>query len=75
MAGIDRNKIKLLTRLADAGIRTEKDVLAFGLKELIRMQNVSKTEMQMIAELQEAVKDNKVFSYLINPVEVKHDEI
>lgn len=64
MAEISKQKIKVLNKLFGAGISGEKDVLALGLADIAAMTSISKNEISVICELQNAIKSNRVISFL-----------
>lgn len=57
-------KIKVLTKLFDAGINTEKEVLALNLQSILQIKNITIQDMSIITELQTYIKSNKLYSYL-----------
>ena len=63
MTEISKQKIKVLNKLFGAGISSEKDILALGLSEIADMENISKPEISVICELQNAIKANRVISF------------
>lgn len=69
MAEISKQKIKVLNKLFGAGISSEKDILALGLSQIASMQNISKPEISVICELQNAIKANRVISFLCDSEE------
>ena len=64
MDELNKQKIKVLTKLIDAGFSSEKDILALGLSEIADMENISKPEISVICELKKAIKANRVISFL-----------
>ena len=69
MTEISKQKIKVLNKLFGAGISSEKDILALGLSEIADMENISKPEISVICELQNAIKANRVISFLCDSEE------
>ena len=65
-----QQKVKVLTKLFDAGCKTEKDLKALTLPTILKIPDVTvpdythKTDYQLITELQEQVAKNRLFSYL-----------
>ena len=57
-------KIKVLTKLFEAGINTEKEVLALNLQSILQIKNITIQDMSIITELQTYIKSNKLYSYL-----------
>ena len=58
-------KIKVFTKLLDAGFDTEKAITDFGLKDM-KTAEIRGNEITMLLELQEAVRKNKVISFFAN---------
>lgn len=69
MAEISKQKIKVLNKLFGAGISGEKDILALGLADIAAMTSISKNEISVICELQNAIKSNRVISFLMESEE------
>lgn len=60
---LDKLKMKVITKLFDAGYTDEKSILAIGITELVALR-LSPAENIAFDELQNAIKKNKVISYL-----------
>ncbi len=60
---IEKVKIRVLNKLFDKEIRDEKAIAAIGLKELVDLK-LTPDETAELFDLQNAVKKNKVISYL-----------
>lgn len=58
-------KIKVFTKLLDAGFDTEKAITDFGLKDM-KTADIRGDEITTLLELQEAVRKNKVISFFAN---------
>lgn len=57
-------KTKVLTKLFEAGINTEKELLALNLQSILQIKNITIQDMSIITELQTYIKSNKLYSYL-----------
>lgn len=62
---IKKMKLKVITKLFDAGYTDEKAIAAIGIKELVALKLTS-DETEVLYELQNAIKKNKVIYYLGN---------
>lgn len=63
----DKSKLKTLNKLTDEGFNTEKKITSIDMK--IAYDHGLSGEIGVILELQEAIRDRKVISYLCNAVE------
>lgn len=59
-----QQKVKVLNKLFEADCKTEKDLQALGIEELLKIPNITIQDMTVITELQKQIKANKLFSYL-----------
>ena len=59
-----QQKIKVLTKLFDAGCKTEKALKSLTLSTILKIPDVTVPDMAVITELQEQVAKNRLFSYL-----------
>ena len=59
-----QQKVKVLNKLFDAKCRTEKELQALDMENILKIPNISLQDMVVIIELQKATKANKLFSYL-----------
>lgn len=59
-----QQKVKVLNKLFEANCKTEKDLQALGIEELLKIPNITIQDMTVITELQRQIKANKLFSYL-----------
>lgn len=74
MADLTLNqKIKLISRLAEAGIDTEKKLAELKVEQMIKIPNITIPDINNILDLMQIVKANKLFSYLngVNESEAK----
>ena len=67
MAEVNKGNLKLIVRLIESGITTEKAVSSLKLKDILSIPNLSKTELTAICQLQEAIKAGSLFSFLTLP--------
>lgn len=59
-----QQKVKVLNKLFEANCKTEKDLQALGIENLLKIPNITIQDMTIITELQKQIKVNKLFSYL-----------
>ncbi len=59
-----QQKVKVLQKLFDNKICTEKDLQALDLERLLDIPNVSISDIRIIVDIQKQSKANKLFSYL-----------
>lgn len=59
-----QQKIKVLTKLFDAGCKTEKALKSLTLSTILKIPDVTVPDMTVIIELQEHVVKNRLFSCL-----------
>ena len=57
-----QQKVKVLAKLYDSGCKTEKDLK--GLQSILKIPDISVSDMTVITELQEQIAKNRLFSYL-----------
>ena len=55
---------KVLAKLYDSGCKTEKDLKALSLQSILKIPDISVSDMTVITELQEQIAKNRLFSYL-----------
>ena len=58
------NELKVLTKVLEAGYKTEKDITAMTLDKMLAIPNITVVEIGLINDLQKAVKSNKIISFL-----------
>lgn len=59
-----QHKIKVLNKLFDVGCTTEKKLQQLDMENILKIPNVTISDMTVILELQKQTKANKLFSYL-----------
>ena len=64
MAEINKKNLRAVTRLIEAGISDEKEIVNLGISRLLEIPNITIQELGAISELQKAVKAGKVISFL-----------
>ena len=66
-------KIKLISRLAEAGIDTEKKLNYLSVENMLKIPNITIPDIHNFLELKQVVKSGKLFSYLngVNESEAK----
>ena len=67
MATINRTNQRVITRLIESGITTEKAVTALKLKDILEIPNITKAEMLAICDLQDAIKAGSLLAFLAVP--------
>ena len=64
MAEINKKNLRAVTRLIEAGITDEKEIVSLGISRLLEIPNITIQELSAISELQKAVKAGTVISFL-----------
>ena len=59
-----QQKTKLLLKLFDSGINTEKKLQQLDMERILKISGITIPEMNLIIELRKQTKANKLFSYL-----------
>lgn len=57
--------IRVLNKLQEVGITTEKEILAMTMDDILAIPGVSIADISIINELQKNIKGNRVISYLL----------
>ena len=57
-------KIKVLTKLFDAGCTAEKQLQDLKMEDILNIPGITVPEMKEITEIQKQVKNRTLFSYL-----------
>ena len=65
-----QQKMRVLMKLRDSCIRSEKDLQGMTAETMLAVKDVNMDEMHIIVELQNSVKNGKLFSYLIEAQEI-----
>ena len=64
MAEINKVNLRLITRLIESDIISEKAVLSLKLKDILSIPNITRQELTAICELQDAIKSGDILSFL-----------
>ena len=67
MAEVNKVHLRLLARLIETGITSEKQVLALKLKNILSLPHISKQELSAICDLQDAIKAGSIMAFLATP--------
>ena len=67
MAEVNKVNLRLLARLIETGITSEKQVLALKLKDILSLPHISKQELSAICDLQDAIKAGSIMAFLATP--------
>ncbi len=59
-----QQKVKVINKLIDSGHDTEKKLAKLDTQSILAIKGITIPDMQIIIQLQEAIKGNKLFSYL-----------
>ena len=60
-----QKKQRILEKLVSLGIKTEEELKKLTPNILTKDESISFTELLLIYEMQEAVKENRLFSFLV----------
>lgn len=63
MAQLNQKTVKVLGKLIEAGFTDEKVILSMTVEDILKLPNISVTEIGIINGLQKAIKSNKVISF------------
>ena len=74
MAEVNKINLRLLARLIETGITSEKQVLALKLKDILSLPHISKQELSAICDLQDAIKAGSIMAFLATPEDVDENE-
>lgn len=61
---IDKTVTKVLNKLFESGYCNEKDIINLKIEDLIIIGCFSMMEIEVIVKLKEAVKNNKIISFM-----------
>ena len=67
MAEVNKTNLRLITRLIESGITSEKQIMALKLKDILSIPNITKAELTALCELQEEIKSVGVLAFLAKP--------
>ena len=74
MAEVNKVNLRLLARLIETGITSEKQVLALKLKDILSLPHISKQELSAICDLQDAIKAGSIMAFLATPEDAGGNE-
>lgn len=74
MAEVNKINLRLLARLIETGITSEKQVLALKLKDILSLPHISKQELSAICDLQDAIKAGSIMAFLATPEDAGGNE-
>lgn len=60
-----QKKQRILEKLLSLGIKTEEELKKLTPNSLTKDESISFTELLLIYEMQESVKENRLFSFLV----------
>ena len=67
MAEVNKVNLRLITRLVETGITSEKQVMAMKLKDILSIPNITKQELTAVCDLQDAIKAGSLLAFLAVP--------
>ena len=67
MAEVNKVNLRLITRLVESGITSEKQVMAMKLKDILSISNITKQELTAVCDLQDAIKAGSLLAFLAVP--------
>ena len=67
MAEVNKTNLRLITRLIESGITSDKQIMALKLKDILSIPNITKPELTALCELQEEIKSVGVLAFLAKP--------
>lgn len=59
-----QKRMKILEKVISLGYKTEEDIKKLTPKDLMKDESITFTDLLLIYDLQEAVKNNRLFSFL-----------
>lgn len=63
-----QKRMKILEKVISLGCKTEEDIKKLTPKDLMKDDSLPFTDLLLIYDLQESVKNNRLFSFLANGV-------
>ncbi|MGM9683740.1 MAG: hypothetical protein ACI3XQ_09095 [Eubacteriales bacterium] len=67
MAEVNKVNLRLITRLVESDITSEKAVMALKLKDILSIPGITKQELTAICDLQDAIKAGSILAFLAVP--------
>ena len=62
MATVNKTSVRVVTRLIEMGITTEKAVTSLELKDALAIPGITVADLHAVCELQAAIKGRKLFA-------------
>lgn len=59
-----QKRMKILEKVISLGYKTEEDIKKLMPKDLLKDESLSFTDLLLIYDLQESIKNNRLFSFL-----------
>ena len=67
MAEVNKTNLRLVTRLIESGITSEKQIMALKLKDILSIPNITKPELTALCELLDEIKSVGILAFLAKP--------
>ena len=67
MATVNKTSVRVITRLIEMDITTEKEVTSLELKDALAIPGITVADLHAVCELQAAIKSKKLFEFLVEP--------
>lgn len=61
---VNKNTLRVLNKLFENGYLTEKEIQGMDVKKMVHIKGITVQEIMELTNLQDAIKSNKVISYL-----------
>ena len=74
MATVNKTSVRVITRLIEMGITTEKAVTSLELKHALPIPGITVADLTAICNLQAAIKSKKLFEFLVEPIKDEKKE-
>ena len=65
MATVNKTSVRVVTRLIEMGITTEKAVTSLELKDALAIPGITVADLTAICNLQTAIKSRKLFEFFV----------
>lgn len=75
MSEVNKVNLRLITRLVESGITSEKAVIALKLKDILSIPGITKQELSAICDLQEAIKSGSVLAFMAMPEKKENKQV
>ena len=74
MAEVNKVNLRLITRLVESDITSEKAVMALKLKDILSIPGITKQELTAVCDLQDAIKAGSILAFLAVPEATEIDK-